>query len=183
VAPVAQPCEIGATIMHIYEYLSALRWGDIALVVSALFLGLTWFVARQQLTSLNKATKLQNFIALAQEMDSTNFSRAYSFVSRLRNKSLTDKRRDLLADANTDDPHFDRVTNYMERVAYLANHGILDSTMTMDWWGVVASEIYTSIGDYIEDQQRTDPGFCSEITKFVRNVKIYWNKVGKTSAR
>lgn len=153
----------------------------VAAVTSAIFLALTWSVARKQLTSLNKATQLQNFVALAQEMDSKDFSSTFGFIWNLRNLPLDTKRICLDQDAATADPQLDRVTNYIERVAFLANHGFLEYELAIQWWGVIADDIYKSIGDFIEEGSQSDPGFCSELKRFVAAVNAHWERFGKSS--
>lgn len=163
---------------HLTEWIAA--WSAFA---SAVFIGLTVLVARNQLTALNKATQLQTFIPLVQEFDSDTFSKAYGFVWSLRGMPFGEKRQCIDSDSHNDSPQFDMVMNYMERIALLANHGFLNHELAIMWWGKTAEDVYQTTKDFIQFKQQSDhdSGFCSELSKFVVSVSEYHRKHGPSS--
>ena len=125
---------------------------------------------------VKKATQLENFITLSQELESADFMAATEAVLQLRPNPQTGH---LGAKSEAELRQVGRVLNYFERIGILVHKKYLSESLAVDWFGAVARDMYDVVGPWIEAAQITNPYRCSEFAGFVRTIDRHWNKIGR----
>lgn len=166
--------------MHLAATLAPDTWSGIATawatISSAVILVAGFLLAWGQLTALNKATQLDNFMTLTQEIENPQFMKASLTILQLDYNPQT---QSLNAENQEQTDSLSRVLNFFERVGMLVRKKYLDEQLAIDWFGSLAKKMYDVVGVWIETRQQTHPYSYCEYTGFVHRIDEHWKEIGR----